>query len=356
MAIELGHRKVGDGYPCFITFEAGATHDGVGVAKKLVEVAARAKADAVKFQILEPERMMADKNQQFSYTILINKKTGETKEVSESLYQILKRRTLTLDEWREVKKVADKAGLLFFATVSTTRDVDFVKEIGAHSIKICSGDVDHHPLIRYAAKTGLCLQLDTGNSTIGEVEAAVDVARSVGNDRIIIHQCPSGYPARLESINLRIIPTLKQMFQVPIAYSDHTPGHDMDVAAVAMGANLVEKTITLDSETPSVEHIFSLEPDEAVAFVKTIREIEIAMGATRRMMSPEERKKRNMTRRSCYYKSDMKKGDALDESSLEFSRPGIGISPTQIDNLIGKKLVANKKSGEMVQWSDLSQG
>ncbi|MFH1067219.1 MAG: N-acetylneuraminate synthase family protein [bacterium] len=355
MTIELGHRVIGDGQPCFITYEAGATHSGLENAKALVDVAARAGADAVKFQILDPDRMVADKKQLFSYTILVNKKTGETKEVSESLYQILKRRTLTLKEWKEVKKSADQAGLLFFATVSSQQDIDFVYEIGAHSIKICSGDVDHHPLIRYAAKTGLCLQLDTGGSTIGEVEAAVDVARSEGNNRIIIHQCPSGYPARLESINLRIIPTLKQMFQMPIAYSDHTPGHDMDVAAVALGANLVEKTITLDRATPSVEHIFSLEPDEAVEFVKTIRQVETAMGTTRRLMTTEERAKRKMTRRSCFYKKDMKQGEPLAENALEFSRPGTGISPTQTDVLLGKKVLAPKKAGEMIQWADLSQ-
>ena len=125
-------------------------------------------------------------------------------------------------------------------------------------------------LIRLAARTGLCLQLDTGNSNLGEIEDAVDVIRSEGNDNIIIHQCPSGYPAHLDSINVRIIQTMRQMFPFPIAFSDHTPGATMDIAAVAVGANLVEKTITLDRTTRSIEHIMSLEPQDMAAFVQSI--------------------------------------------------------------------------------------
>ena len=223
MGFKIGDRQIGDGHPCFITFEAGATHSGLDYAKKLVNLAAQAGADAVKFQIFDVDRLVADKQQLFSYKVLVDKESGKTEEVQEPLYDILLGRSLFQEEWKEVKAVADREGLAFFATVGFPEDIELLKELGCHSIKIASSDVNHHPLIRQAAKTGMCIQLDTGNSTIGEIEEAVDLILREGNENIIIHQCPSGYPARLESINLRIIPTLKQMFQVPVAYSDHTP-------------------------------------------------------------------------------------------------------------------------------------
>src|SRR5204862_258670 len=151
--------------------------------------------------------------------------------------------------------------------------------------------------ITYAAMRLPSIQVDTGNATIGEVVAAVDVIRRAGSDRVVIHHCPSGYPARLESINLRIISTLKTMFDLPIAYSDHTPGWDMDIAAIALGANMVEKTITHDRTTPAVEHMFSLEPADMAAFMRAVRDLETALGGTRKRLSDTELKSRAAIRR-----------------------------------------------------------
>ncbi len=354
MNVKLGDRFVGDGHPCFVTFEAGATHTGVDYATKLVELAAQAGADAVKFQIFDVDRLVSDKQQLFTYKVLVDKATGETEEVQEPLYDILERRCLTSEEWQQVKAVADRAGLAFFATVGFIEDIELLESLGCHSIKIASADVNHHPLIRRAAKTGMCIQLDTGNSTIGEVEAAVDLILQAGNENIIIHQCPSGYPARLESINLRIVPTLKQMFQCPVAYSDHTPGWEMDVAAVALGANLVEKTITLDRTTRSVEHIFSLEPADMQAFVNTIRDIETALGSPRRLMSEPERQKRLATRRSCFYGADLKAGDQITADVLDYRRPGYGIPPSDAGQLMGRKVQQACAAGKQVSWADLA--
>ena len=149
----------------------------------------------------------------------------------------------------ELKAYSDSLGLAFFSTVGFEEDIRLLEEIGCHSIKIASGDINHFPLIRMAARTGICLQIDTGSSTLGEIERAVDVIRSEGNENIIIHHCPSGYPARLESVNLNIIPTLKRLFPYPIAFSDHTPGWEMDVAAVALGD--LEKALLLLCDGPS---------------------------------------------------------------------------------------------------------
>jgi sialic acid synthase SpsE len=198
------------------------------------------------------------------------------------------------------------------------------------------------------------VQLDTGNATIGEVEEAVDICRSEGNNNIIIHNCPSGYPARLESINLKLIPTLKRMFpEYPIAYSDHTPGWEMDVAAVALGANLVEKTITTDRTTRSVEHIFSLEPTEMKDFVQTIRDIETALGQTRRILYPEEREKRKNVRRSAHLKHAVNKRSELKLENIEFRRPGFGIAPNTLESLLGCRYRYDLEAGHRLSFSDL---
>lgn len=350
--VKINDKKIGNDSPVFIVFEAGPTHDGVDSAKELVQHAARAGADAVKFQILDPERLVPDRFQPFSYKILVDKQTEEQKEVTEPLYDILMRRYLTFDQWREVKDYCDEQGIQFFSTATYMDEVDFLKDIGSDTIKVCSGDVNHLPFIRYCAKTGMTIQLDTGNATIGEVERAYDEILKTGNDRVIIHNCPSGYPARLESINLRIIPTLKQMFNCPVAFSDHTPGWEMDIAAIALGANMVEKTITLDRTTPSVEHLFSLEPAEMKQFVRSVRNLETALGNTRRIIGDQELANSSGARRSIVLKKNVGRGDLLEESVIDYARPGKGIAPFMADELLGRKFTKDIPKGRMLDWSD----
>ncbi len=290
-----------------IVFEAGATHTGLESAINLARRAVRAGADAIKFQMGDYVRLMSDPDQEISYGV----QGGET--VTEPLLEILKRRELRQSEWIELKHICDDWQIDFFCTALFDNEVDFLVEIGCPSIKISSGDVNHFSLLRKVAQSGVCVQLDTGNATLGEIEDAVDVIVAEGNEDIIIHHCPSGYPAKLDGINLNIIPTLKRMFPYPIGFSDHTPGRDMDVAAVALGADLVEKTITLDRSQRSPEHMFSLEGiDEMTEFVQAIRNVERAMGSNRRHMTDEEREKRKVGRRSPYRQPN---------GSIEWRRP-----------------------------------
>jgi len=328
MAVTINGKNIGNGYPSFIVLEAGPTHDSLGSAKRLVQAANMAGADAIKFQILDPDRLVADRQQLFSYEILSDRESGASETVTEPLYNILKRRCLTKDEWRELKAYCDSLDLVFFSTATFEDEVDFLVELGCDTVKVCSGDIDHLPFIEYCARTGMCVQIDTGNATIGEVERATDTILACGNDRIIIHHCPSGYPARLESINLNIITTLKKMFSFPIAFSDHTPGWDMDVAATALGANMVEKTITMDRTTPSVEHMFSLEPFEMQQFVKTVRDVEIALGGYRKIIQPEERDKNYAIRRSLVTCRAVVAGEKVCRDTVEFARPGFGLRPS----------------------------
>lgn len=332
--LNIRDRYLGDGHSTFITFEAGPTHQGVESAKRLIRHAAQAGADAIKFQFSDADYSVPDKSLVIEYKVLKDRNTGETETVRESMYDAVKRRVLKDDEWREVKKCADEYNLKFFATINKEETIGLLQEIGADSIKIASGDINHIPLIRSAAKSQMVIQLDTGNATIGEIEKAVDAIRLENNDRIIIHHCPSGYPAHLESINLRIIPTLKRMFDAyPIGFSDHTPGWEMDIAAVALGANLIEKTITEDRTTRAIEHIMSIEPHEFKSFIGSIRFLEVALGKNRRLMHPEEIKKRVNVRRSAILAEDVSKGTPLCKAKINFSRPGDGVSPDLFDML-----------------------
>lgn len=351
----IGDRAIGNDHSCYITFEIGPTHDGVESAKRLIKYAAEAGADAVKFQIFDPDRLVADKKQLFSYRVLIDRETGELETVEEPLYDILKRRSLTNEEWKEVKDYCDKLNMAFFATVGFDEDVELLEKLGCHSIKIASADVNHFPLLRKVARTGMCVQLDTGMSSLEEISAAIDVITSEGNENIIIHQCPSGYPAHLESINLNIITTLKKLFPYPVAFSDHTPGADMDIAAVALGVNLVEKTITENRMTRSVEHTMSLEPNEMKQFVETIRNIETGLGVAQRELHEEEIKKRNSIRRSVFLRKDAKAGQSLSDCDIEFRRPGFGITPDQYENMQGDILKSDVSAGEMLTMNHFEQ-
>eukprot|EP00764_Aduncisulcus_paluster_P007664 gnl/Carplike_NY0171/2502_a3363_287.p2 GENE.gnl/Carplike_NY0171/2502_a3363_287~~gnl/Carplike_NY0171/2502_a3363_287.p2 ORF type:complete len:355 (-),score=51.15 gnl/Carplike_NY0171/2502_a3363_287:3779-4843(-) len=353
MMVKIGNKVVGDGHPTFITFEAGPTHNGLESAKELVRLAAEAGGDAIKFQIFDPDELVADKSLMYSYEVLLDKKTGQTETVSEPLYDIFVRRSLSESEWRELKLYSDSFGLTFFATIGDELGFELVRSIGCESIKVASADVNYLPWLRKIAKLDVSIQLDTGNATFGEIEQAVDVIRAEGNNQIIIHNCPSGYPAHLDSINLNMLPSLKQLFNCPVAYSDHSPGEVMDVAAISIGANLVEKTITKDRTTRSVEHIMSIEPHEMKKFVETIRNVETAMGNTRRIMSEDEKIKRLNIRRSLFVDCDVKAGQTLGDVPVKFKRPGYGIAPDVYEKLVDKKFKKPLVKGAMVSYDDL---
>lgn len=351
--VNLGEKLVGPGKPCFVTFEAGPTHQGLNSAIRLVRHAASAGADAIKFQILDPERLMADKSVQFSYDILVDRKTGLMETKTESLYKLMQRRAMSRDEWREVKRVCDEVGLLFFATVGFFEEIDFLVEIGAASIKIASADINHFPLIRYAARTGLTIQLDTGGGDIEEIKRAVDLILEDGNESIIIHHCPTGYPARLDGVNLRILKTLQETFPYPIAFSDHSPGWTMDMLAIALGAVMIEKTITEDRTYPSVEHSMSIEPDEMSLCVSDLRGVETILGNSHRVLTASQLEGRKLIQRSIYIVEDVQAGRVLKTIPVEYRRPGFGLGPDMMEKIKEGRLSRDLKAGHMLLLEDL---
>ncbi len=350
----LGHKPIGDGFPVCIVFEAGATHYGLESALALVDMAVESKADAVKFQMVNVERLIPDASVMFEYQWLADKATKRVETITESLKEILKRRELKRAEWSKLIGYCKKRGILFFSTATHADEMAFLAENGADCIKIASADITFHHLLREAARYPWIVQIDTGNATIGEVEQAVDVLESAGTSRIIINHCPSGYPARLDAINLRVIQTLKTMFPYPVAFSDHSPGHDMDIAAIALGANMLEKTITLDKGIRSPEHIMSLEPQEGADFVRTVRQVEQALGKGRRPKTPEMVKSTLRGRRSIVAARDLAKGTVIAQEDLAYTRPGTGIQ-AQFDPLVlGRTLRHPIKAGQQLAWADLA--
>ncbi len=336
-----------------IVFEAGPTHDGLQTAKALVDIAANAGADAIKFQIIDAKKIVPSKDTLFTYEVLKNKNTGEREFVTESLQEILSRRELTFSEWTELIAYCKSKNIFFFATISNEAEMQLLADAGCACVKICSGDINYHHLLRLAAKYPWAVQIDTGNATIGEVEQAVDVLETAGCHNIIINHCPSGYPARLESINLRVIQTLSAMFPYPIAFSDHTPGSTIDIAAVALGVNILEKTITLDRCIRSPEHIMSLEPHEARSFIQTIRDVETALGSPRRIMTATERALPPVARRSVIAARDIEAGELLTQDMLDYARPGDGLPPHLDYLILGKRCRTDHAQGERLFPSDV---
>lgn len=350
--VSIGGRYCGGGHPVFIVFEAGPTVEGVESARQLVAAAAAAGADAIKFQILDSARLVGQKDLTITYTVRGD--GDDTEAVTEPLEMILQRRALSRAEWTAVKRHADALGITFFATVDYAEQLAFVRALGCHAVKICSGDVTHLSWLAEVARAGLPVMIDTGMATLGEIETAAETIWDAGAP-LLIHHCPSGYPARLTSINLRMIPMLQHLFPAtPICFSDHTPGWDMDIAAVALGAAMVEKTLTLDRRTRSPEHIMSVEPSEAGAFVRAIRDLEVALGQPRRVMTQTEARSKLTARRSLFLIEDVRQGDPLTFAVVDWQRPGSGIGPSVWPYAAGRRFGRDLAKGSVVTWGDLA--
>lgn len=343
-----------------IVLEAGPTHNGLKSAKKLVDIAVKSGADSIKFQVMYPERLIAKQsNIPFKYKYLKSVNNNEIlEEIEEPLFDILNRRVLTKDEWIELKKYCDKNSIHFFSTAFYEEEVDFlVNDLKVDSIKIASADIDQIDFIKYCARKDINIQLDTGSSDINEIERAVIAIEDEGNENIIIHHCPTGYPARIESIDLKMIGTLKKLFpNYLIAFSDHSEGWEMDIAAVSIGAGMIEKTITEDRFYKSCEHSFSLEEESVIKFIKSIRELEVALGKSRRTIPNSLKISRKNGRRSPYLTKNHFKGDKITLKSIEFKRPGNGLTPEQLNHFLNKRLNKNKNSGEILNINDFIDG
>lgn len=342
--VRVGNLEIGDNEKVFIVFELGVCHEqNVELAKHFIEVAAGAGANAVKVESFQADEILVDRNVEHEYGTLNGKKR-------ENYYSLLKRLEFTYEQHASLKKKADEMGILFFPTVHNKQSVDFMLSIGVCAFKIASPDIINYPLLRYIAGTGLPIFMDTGGAFIAEIDRAVTLLEKEGAKDIVIMHNPSGYPAPPEKTDLRMVPMMKRLFDVPVGLSCHTPGFDMVIASVALGANVIEKPISRNVNLESPEHIFSFLDVEAEDFISKIRTVEIALGHKRRSSVDEKSLPRFIGRRGIYAVRDLKEGDVLSEDNIMLAKPWKGISVEFFDEIIGRRVKAPVKKHEFLTW------
>ena len=332
---------MGEGHPVFISFEAGATHGGLESAKALCTAAAEAGADAVKFQTVRAADLMSSREAQIEFETARGR-------AAESIYAALERRELSFDDWRSLKRHCDALGLVFISTPSGPETVDLLAEIGAAAIKVAKSDVNHRVLIDHIARKGLPIILD-GRERFEDVEQAARICEGHGLTDIVIMHCPSGYPAQHAGIHLSAIRHIKQIFGYPVGYADHSVGTAMNFAAVALGADFIEKTITADRDTQAVEHFMSLEPHELKDFVKQVRAVEAALGDPRIIFSSRVSAEH---RRSIQARRAIARGSTIRLEDLDFRRPGTRIPADRYEEVVGRTAVRDIPAGEFLSAAD----
>ena len=339
--IRIGSKLIGEGEPCFIIAEAGVNHNGdINLAKKLIGAAKDAGADAVKFQTFKAKAVVTQNAEKSEYQ---KETTGEG-----SQYDMIKKLELTESDFKELAEYAKKKGILFLSSTFDKESVDLLDEISVPAFKVASGEITNFPLLKYIAKKGIAIILSTGMATLGEVEEALNVIRSEGVNEVILLHCVSNYPAKIEDVNLKAMETLKHAFQIPVGFSDHTLGITVPIAAVALGACVIEKHFTLDRNLPGPDHKASLEPNELKEMVKAIRDVEKALGDGIKKPTKDEKVIKRAARRSIVAKVDIPEGTIIMEDMLDVKRPGVGIEPKYMEMIVGRKAKENIKKDEII--------
>ena len=344
MHFKIGKRMTGDNHPVLIIAEISANHGrDFNRAVALIKKAKEAGADAVKFQLFTPDTLCIDINNKY-FRIKHPKWGGQT------LYQLYKKAYTPWNWFKKLKKVADNLGMIFFATAFDKTAVDFLQDLEVPVHKIASFELVDLPLIEYMAKTKKPLILSTGMATLSEIKEAVNTAKSAGAKNIILLKCVSSYPARPEDMNLRTILDMKRIFDCPVGLSDHTLGAAVSMAAVSLGARIIEKHFISSRKIKTPDSFFSIEPQELKELVGDVRVAEKALGGVRYGPSVDEKKSR-IFRRSLFAVKDIKKGEAFTDDNIRSIRPSNGLSPKFIKTIFCKKAKRRIKKGTPLDWS-----
>lgn len=341
--VDIGGRKVGAGHPCFLMAEAGVNHNGdIRLARQLVDVAAAAGVDAVKFQTFIAESLISPVAEKADYQ-------RATTGAGESQLDLVKKLELSFDSFRDLYAYCRRKKVMFLSTPFDEASVDFLDELGVMAFKISSGEVTNLPFLAYVARKGKPVILSTGMSTLGEVEAAVQTVQAEGSTQLMLLHCVSNYPAAPENVNLRAMRTLSAAFGVPVGYSDHTLGNEVALAAVARGACLIEKHFTLDRKLPGPDHQASSEPAELRALVEGVRKVEASLGDGLKKPADSERGIADVARRSVVAACDMAIGTVVTADMLVNKRPGNGLPPVMRTYLLGRSTRVAIRAGELVR-------
>ncbi len=340
----LGERPVGPGASCLVIAEAGVNHNGdLHLAHRLIDAAAHAGADAVKFQTFSAERLVSPRAPKAAYQ---RRQTGE----GGNQLDMLKELELSADDFGVLQQHAHDRHILFLSTPFDEESADMLAGLDVPAFKLGSGEVTNLPLLRHVAAFGRPVILSTGMAYLGEVEVAVRALREGGCEDLALLHCVSNYPADPADANLLAMATLAAAFAVPVGYSDHTPGVAVALAAVAMGACIIEKHFTLDQSLPGPDHAASLEPGELQALVRGIRTVETAFGDGIKEPRPAERDTRQVARRSLFLRRAVRAGDFINAGDLVALRPADGISPADMDKVIGRPAARALAAGSLLTW------
>lgn len=329
----------------FIIAEAGVNHNGdIGLAHKLIDSASDAGVDAVKFQTFKTEALVCGNTQKAKYQQI-------TTDCSKSQFDMLKNLELAHELHQDLMDHCSEKGVRFLSSPFDIESAEFLLGLGLEIYKIPSGEITNLPYLRKIGSFGKKVILSTGMSDLGEIEDALDILTSSGTelDDISVLHCNTEYPTPFEDVNLRAMQTIRKAFGVNVGYSDHTPGIEVPIAAVAMGAGVIEKHFTLDKHMDGPDHRASIEPVELKEIVKAIRNIEKALGSGRKRPSPSEMKNLPIVRKSIVARHPIKRGEIFTEQNLAVKRPGHGVSPMRWDELIGKNARKDFDKDEMIE-------
>ena len=328
----------------FIIAEVGINHNAdLDMANKLIEEAVLAGADAVKFQTAIPELVTTDYAQKAEYQ-------KQTSGSDESQLEMIKKFHFPLELYRGLKKTCEDKGIIFFSSAFDMKSLSFLKELGQAYHKIPSGEITNLCYLRQIGNSGKPIILSTGMATLGEIEAAIEVLEQAGtpHDKITVLHCTTEYPTPMAEVNLRAMQNIHAAFGLAVGYSDHTQGIEIAIAAVAMGATVIEKHFTLDRNLPGPDHKSSLEPAELKAMVTAIRNIEIALGDGIKRLTPGEAKNKPVVRKSLVASRAIKAGEVFTAENLTAKRPGIGISPMRWDEFVGQAAQKDYQEDELI--------
>lgn len=329
----------------FIIAEAGVNHNGsIELARRLIDVAVEAGADAVKFQTFKTENLVSKHAQKAQYQ-------KESTDKNESQFEMIKKLELDVDTHRELISYCNEKEIMFLSTPFDLESVDMLNNLGLEIFKIPSGEITNLPYLKKIGSLKKRVVLSTGMADIGEIEDALDILMDAGTskEKITVLHANTMYPTPMEDVNLKAMQTIGSTFDIAYGYSDHTLGIEVDIAAVALGAECIEKHFTLDKTMEGPDHKASLEPHELIAMVKAIRNIELALGSSVKKPSNSETPNIEVARKSIVANCSIKKGELLSVNNLAVKRPGGGISPMRWDEIIGtiasKDYAADEKIG-----------
>lgn len=326
-----------------IIAEAGVNHNGkIDLAKEMIEKAKKAGADYVKFQTFIPENMVSKYAAKAEY----QKKATDA---AESQLEMIRRLTLTFDEFIKLKKYSDELGIGFISTPFDIDSIYFLETLDMDFWKIPSGEITNLPYLEVIARTERKVVLSTGMSSLNEIQAAVEILEKNGTKDIILLHCTTQYPAPYEDVNLRAMNQINETIKKKVGYSDHTMGIEIPIAAAALGAVIIEKHFTLDRNMEGPDHKASLEPEELKKMIDAIRNLELAMGNGEKAVAFSEKQNKAVARKSIVAKINIQKGDLYSEDNLTIKRPGTGISPMKWYEVLGKSANRDYLKDEMIE-------